>query len=42
MENALKFREKLRRGKVGLGTAITFTDPPVTEAICVTEALCNA
>ena len=33
MENALKFREKLARGQVCLGTNITFRDPTVTEAL---------
>ena len=34
MENANKFRDKLRRGQVCLGTGIPFTDPTVTEALC--------
>lgn len=34
MENALKFRNKMRNGQVCLGTGITFTDPTVTEALC--------
>jgi 2-keto-3-deoxy-L-rhamnonate aldolase RhmA len=33
MENALKFREKMRNGQVCFGTGITFTDPTVTEAL---------
>jgi 2-keto-3-deoxy-L-rhamnonate aldolase RhmA len=33
MQNANRFREKLRRGPVSLGTCITFTDPTVTEAL---------
>jgi len=31
MENALKLREKLRRGQIPLGTSVTFTDPAITE-----------
>lgn len=34
MENAHKFREKILRGEVCLGTAITFSDPAITEALC--------
>jgi hypothetical protein len=34
MENATKFRDKLRRGQICLGTGITFTDATVTEALC--------
>lgn len=34
MENAQKFRDKIARGQVCLGTGITFTDPTVTEAVC--------
>lgn len=34
MENANYFSDKLRRGEIGLGTNITFTDPTVTEALC--------
>jgi 2-keto-3-deoxy-L-rhamnonate aldolase RhmA len=33
MENAQKFKDKLIRRQVCLGTAITFTDPTVTEAL---------
>jgi 2-keto-3-deoxy-L-rhamnonate aldolase RhmA len=33
MENALKFRKKIRSGQVCFGTGITFTDPTVTEAL---------
>ena len=33
MENATKFREKLARGHVCLGTCITFRDPTVTDAL---------
>src|SRR5262245_39526938 len=33
MENAVKFREKLGRGDVALGTCVSFTDPTVTEAL---------
>lgn len=33
MENARKFRNKIRSGQVCLGTGITFTDPTVTEAV---------
>ena len=31
MENAKKFREKLRRGQVPLGCGVSFTDPTVSE-----------
>ncbi len=34
MENANKFRDKIRRGEVSLGTTITFVDSTVTEALC--------
>jgi 2-keto-3-deoxy-L-rhamnonate aldolase RhmA len=34
MENASKFKEKLRGGQFCLGTGISFTDPTVTEALC--------
>jgi 2-dehydro-3-deoxyglucarate aldolase/4-hydroxy-2-oxoheptanedioate aldolase len=34
MENANKFRGRMRRGQICLGTSITFTDPTVTEALC--------
>ena len=34
MENANKFGDKIRRGEVSLGTAITFVDSTVTEALC--------
>lgn len=33
-EQIKKYREKLRQGKMCLGTCITFTDPTVTEALC--------
>ena len=33
-DHADTFREKLRRGKVCLGTVISLTDPTVTEALC--------
>jgi 2-dehydro-3-deoxyglucarate aldolase/4-hydroxy-2-oxoheptanedioate aldolase len=33
VENAVPFRDKLKRGQVCLGTCITFTDPTVTEAL---------
>ncbi len=33
MDNALPFREKLRRGSLALGTCVSFTDPTVTEAL---------
>jgi 2-keto-3-deoxy-L-rhamnonate aldolase RhmA len=36
MENAKKFRNKIRNGQVCLGTGITFTDPTATEALCST------
>jgi 2-dehydro-3-deoxyglucarate aldolase/4-hydroxy-2-oxoheptanedioate aldolase len=34
MENALKFREKLRRGQVCFAVHISCTDPTITEALC--------
>ena len=34
MESANKFRSKILSGQVCLGTAISFTDPTVTEALC--------
>ena len=34
MENAQPFRDKIGQGRVCLGTAISFTDPTVTEALC--------
>ncbi len=34
MENANHFRDKLRQGNVMLGTAITFNDATVVEALC--------
>lgn len=34
MENANKFRDKIRRGQVCLGSFVTGTDPTVTEALC--------
>lgn len=34
MENANKFRDKIRRGEASLGTVITFVDSTVTEALC--------
>jgi 2-dehydro-3-deoxyglucarate aldolase/4-hydroxy-2-oxoheptanedioate aldolase len=34
VEHAARFRDKLDRGEVCLGTAITFADPTVTEALC--------
>lgn len=34
MENAKKFRDKLRQGGICLGLGITFTDATVTEAVC--------
>lgn len=34
MENASKFRDKLRRGQLCLGSFITCTDPTITEALC--------
>jgi 2-dehydro-3-deoxyglucarate aldolase/4-hydroxy-2-oxoheptanedioate aldolase len=33
MENARKFREKLKQGQVCLGTGISFADPTITEAL---------
>jgi 2-keto-3-deoxy-L-rhamnonate aldolase RhmA len=34
MENAMKFREKLRRGQVCFAAHISCTDPTITEALC--------
>lgn len=34
MRNAVKFREKVKRGHRCLGAAITFYDPTVTDALC--------
>src|SRR6266851_735325 len=34
MENAIKFRDKIGRGEVCIGTFITCTDPAITEALC--------
>jgi 2-keto-3-deoxy-L-rhamnonate aldolase RhmA len=34
MRNARKFTDKMRRGKICLGTCITFSDATVTEALC--------
>jgi 2-dehydro-3-deoxyglucarate aldolase/4-hydroxy-2-oxoheptanedioate aldolase len=34
MENAAKFRAKIRQGQVPMGTGVSFTDPTVTEALC--------
>ncbi len=34
MENARYFKEKIRRGEICLGTALSITDPTVTEALC--------
>ena len=31
MENAPRFREKLRRGQIPLGCGVSFTDPTVSE-----------
>lgn len=36
MENAKKFKDKIRSGKVCLGAGISFSDPTVTEALCGT------
>ncbi len=33
MENALKFREKLQKGTICIGCAVTFSDPTITEAL---------
>src|SRR5262245_23667312 len=33
-EHPVAFREKLRQGRICLGTVITFSDPTVTEALC--------
>jgi len=34
MDNTKRFLDKMRRGEVCLGTAISFSDPTVTEALC--------
>ncbi|MCC7449207.1 MAG: hypothetical protein IT324_17440 [Anaerolineae bacterium] len=34
MDRSELFKEKMRRGEVCLGTAISFSDPTVTEALC--------
>jgi 2-keto-3-deoxy-L-rhamnonate aldolase RhmA len=34
MENANRFRDKIRAGGVCIGTGVCFTDPTVTEALC--------
>ena len=34
MNNAIKFRERIRNGQVLLGTAVTFGDLAVTDALC--------
>jgi 2-dehydro-3-deoxyglucarate aldolase/4-hydroxy-2-oxoheptanedioate aldolase len=34
IDNAAKFRDKLRRGQMCLGTGITFSDATVTECLC--------
>jgi 2-keto-3-deoxy-L-rhamnonate aldolase RhmA len=34
MDNAKLFLDKMRRGEVCIGTAISFSDPTVTEALC--------
>jgi 2-dehydro-3-deoxyglucarate aldolase/4-hydroxy-2-oxoheptanedioate aldolase len=34
LDNAVKFRDKLQRGQVCLGTGITYSDATVTEALC--------
>ncbi len=34
MNNAKKFKEKMRAGEVPLGVTVTFTDSTVTEALC--------
>jgi 2-dehydro-3-deoxyglucarate aldolase/4-hydroxy-2-oxoheptanedioate aldolase len=36
LENAHYFKEKIRRGEICLGTALTINDPTVTEALCPT------
>src|SRR5438105_15536142 len=33
MENAVNFKDKMKRGQVCLGTGISFSDPTVTEAL---------
>src|SRR5262245_55789831 len=33
MDNAQKFKDKIAKGNLCLGTGITFTDPTVTEAL---------
>jgi 2-keto-3-deoxy-L-rhamnonate aldolase RhmA len=34
VENANRFREKIRRGEVCLGTGVSFSDPTVSEILC--------
>ena len=34
MENAIRFRDMLRRGEIPLGTIVSFNDAAITEALC--------
>src|SRR5579859_4520917 len=34
MENGIKFKDKIRRGQVCLGSFVTSVDPSITEALC--------
>jgi 2-keto-3-deoxy-L-rhamnonate aldolase RhmA len=34
MENAIRFREMIRRGEIPLGTIVSFNDPAISEALC--------
>ena len=34
MENAIRFRDLIRRGEIPLGTIVSFNDPAITEALC--------
>src|SRR6266478_6455058 len=34
MENAIRFRDMLRRGEIPLGTIVSFNDAVITEALC--------
>jgi 2-dehydro-3-deoxyglucarate aldolase/4-hydroxy-2-oxoheptanedioate aldolase len=34
LENAIRFREMIRRGEIPLGTVVSFNDPAISEALC--------
>jgi len=34
MDNAIRFREMIRRGEIPLGTIVSFNDPAISEALC--------